>query len=167
MRHQMGFPHMQRVCTKLLPSFILWHMYTFYRFSHFKILTLIHRLWTIHKLYKSWNMQSSRWYLFLQPWMGSAQLQCMRFWLLWNFMPNKYFCINIPHMWNIHFVINAVCTPSGSCNSHGFCNSTDGSCVCDVGWAGASCDQCATNFYPTASCEICMTLAWYVTTSSN
>ena len=32
------------------------------------------------------------------------------------------------------------------CGDHGSCTIADGTCACDTGWAGAACDECATDY---------------------
>ncbi len=52
----------------------------------------------------------------------------------------------------IYFLTISVCEKNTTCNGHGSCIATNGSCECDLGYAGASCGTCATNYYgPTCS----------------
>lgn len=47
-----------------------------------------------------------------------------------------------PAFWGPH--CQQVC-PAGvvnPCNGHGGCNSTNGNCICDVGWGGSNCSHC-------------------------
>src|SRR5581483_5869585 len=43
---------------------------------------------------------------------------------------------------------------SSACNGHGTLN-TLGQCVCDVGFTGASCGQCAESFFQYPTCRFC------------
>src|SRR5436190_7963390 len=40
------------------------------------------------------------------------------------------------------------------CSGHGVI--VGGSCVCNTGYAGANCDQCATNYYGYPNCVFCL-----------
>jgi len=46
----------------------------------------------------------------------------------------------------------ASCSPP-DCNSHGTC--ANGTCLCDTGFAGGACDQCAPNHYNYPTCTFC------------
>jgi len=49
---------------------------------------------------------------------------------------------------------------SNPCNGRGVCDATYGYCTCNPGYAGASCDQCAPNYYPVPNskgeCRYCL-----------
>ena len=50
---------------------------------------------------------------------------------------------------------DSTCCTQESCSGHGTCSNPAGSCICDVGYAGDDCSQCATNHYgPT--CKYCV-----------
>ncbi len=47
------------------------------------------------------------------------------------------------------------CTAAGTCSSHGSCAGPD-TCVCNVGFAGASCNQCALDYFGYPACTQCL-----------
>jgi thiol-disulfide isomerase/thioredoxin len=49
----------------------------------------------------------------------------------------------------------AACDPQATCNGHGTCNAS-GQCVCNTGYAGANCSQCATNHFGYPTCKFCL-----------
>ena len=49
---------------------------------------------------------------------------------------------------------SADCDPATTCNGNGTC-SASGACVCNPGFTGASCNQCATNYYNYPQCKYC------------
>lgn len=48
----------------------------------------------------------------------------------------------------------ASCTAATTCSGHGVCSSA-GTCACNVGFAGASCNSCATGFFGFPTCKAC------------
>ena len=48
----------------------------------------------------------------------------------------------------------AACNPNTTCSGNGTCN-LDDSCACFTGFAGASCNQCAPNYYNYPTCTFC------------
>jgi hypothetical protein len=48
----------------------------------------------------------------------------------------------------------AACDPATTCNGNGSCNAS-GACVCETGFTGAACNQCAPNYYNYPNCTFC------------
>lgn len=53
---------------------------------------------------------------------------------------------------------HAECQPSTTCNGNGTCSAT-GACVCNPGFAGAACNQCAANYFGYPDCKFCSAAA--------
>ena len=49
----------------------------------------------------------------------------------------------------------ATCDPQVTCNGHGTCDAS-GQCVCNSGFTGAGCTQCAANHYGYPTCKFCL-----------
>jgi hypothetical protein len=49
----------------------------------------------------------------------------------------------------------AACNPVTDCSGHGVCLPND-TCACNVGFTGASCNQCGTNYYNYPTCTFCL-----------
>jgi len=56
---------------------------------------------------------------------------------------------------DLWFKEGAACSRPLNCNNHGACD-VNGDCVCDPGFAGASCNQCAADYYNYPTCTFCM-----------
>ncbi len=50
------------------------------------------------------------------------------------------------------FVVEVSCDPP-DCNGHGVCQ--DGTCLCDTGFTGVACDQCAPDYFDYPNCVFC------------
>ena len=47
------------------------------------------------------------------------------------------------------------CDPATTCSGHGACTTAD-ECACSSPYVGASCNQCATNYYSYPTCKFCL-----------
>ncbi|OWZ60805.1 hypothetical protein AYX15_06940 [Cryptococcus neoformans] len=70
--------------------------------------------------------------------------------VLWGAIPEKSLLPMSISSMGISYAGNSACSPA--CSSHGTCIATNASatCKCDEGWAGSTCDSCATGYYGTS-----------------